>query len=303
MSEYATPTLSQVVETFHGLYPLDLAQEWDASGLVLGRAEQKVAKVVFAVDPVWATVKQALDWGADLLITHHPLLLRGAKFLADTSYKGRLVHSLIEGGCALLAAHTNADSAQAGVNEALAQALGLTDLRVLAEESVQYRDGQSYSVGLGRIGQLDQTRSLYQLAQQLAELLPATAAGLRVAGDPQGLVKTVALCAGAGDSLLDLVQQAQVDAYITADLRHHPASEFREQALCQKTGKPFLLDCSLYASEWLWLKTGAQELERALALEGYGVKTQVCQLNTDPWDFWLATGELTASASSNRFVS
>ena len=111
-----TPTLAEVVDAFHTLFPPQLAAGWDASGLVAGRGAAKVSTVLFAVDALTATAEEAVAEGAQLLITHHPLLLRGAKFIPDSDYKGNVLHTLIEGGCGLLGAHTNADAAVEGVN-------------------------------------------------------------------------------------------------------------------------------------------------------------------------------------------
>ena len=93
------------------------------------------------------------------------------------------------------------------------------------------------------------------------------------------MVTTVAVCGGAGDSLLDSAAVRGADVYITSDLRHHPASEFREDAL--HGGGPALIDVSHWASEWLWLDVAAQQLRAALP----GIDITVSELNTDPWDF------------------
>ena len=107
---------------------------------------------------------------------------------------------------------------------------------------------------------------------------------MRVAGNPQGSVKRVAVCGGAGDSLFDAVRASKADVYVTADLRHHPASEAREAAV---NDRPFLIDVSHFASEWLWLPAAADALSHSLQDDGYDVVCQVSQVNTDPWDFIL----------------
>lgn len=298
MTTLKTPTLGDVVDAFHELYPAHLAESWDASGLVAGRRSTPVERVNFAVDATVATAEEAVADSAGLLITHHPLLLRGANFLPDTDYKGAVLHTLIENRCGLLGAHTNADAAVDGVNEALAAALDLRDVEVLAEAKEQELDGAVRQVGLGRVGRLAQPLTLKELAEKLAEILPATAGGLRIAGDPRLSVERVALCGGAGDSLFDAVRAAGADVYITADLRHHPASELRERALIEGSGKPALIDCSHAASEWVWLAGAAQKLKDLLAQRGFAIDYKVSELNTDPWDFRVSTGEVEGSAST-----
>lgn len=276
------PTLQQVVDLAEELWPSGLAEPWDAVGLVAGRRERPVRTVHFAVDPVRAVVEEACDAGADLLITHHPLLLRGVHSLDPAGYKGEIVHRLIESSCGLLTAHTNGDSAVGGVNDVLAGMLGLQETAPLkpAEAGVAPE-------GLGRLGTLEVGTTLGELAGRLFGLLPAVAGGVRVAGDRDGIVQRVALCGGAGDSLLDVAREAEADVFITADLRHHPASEAREAV---RDGRPYLIDVSHFASEWLWLPTAAQALQRALADRGYDVEVVVSGITTDPWDFVLTPG-------------
>ena len=287
-----TPTLAEVVDAFHTLFPPQLAAGWDASGLVAGRGAAKVSTVLFAVDALTATAEEAVAEGAQLLITHHPLLLRGAKFIPDSDYKGNVLHTLIEGGCGLLGAHTNADAAVEGVNEALCDAIGLIDREPLTEAQTQVLDEQEHAVGTGRLGTLPEEITLKELAERLAAALPATAGGLRIAGRADQPIRRVALCGGAGDSLFDAVRATDAQVYITADLRHHPASEFRETA--RVTGSNIaLIDCSHAASESLWLRSAADRLRKLLAERGYAIETKLSALNTDPWDFTVSTGVAT----------
>jgi dinuclear metal center YbgI/SA1388 family protein len=125
------PSLADVVAVIEGLYPTSLAAEWDAVGLVCGDPSQPVRRILFAVDPVEIVVDEAIDSGVDLVVTHHPLFVRGTSSVAATTAKGRSVHRLIRAGIGLHVAHTNADHARPGVSDALAAALGLIDTRPL----------------------------------------------------------------------------------------------------------------------------------------------------------------------------
>ncbi len=122
-------TLREVIDVLETAYPPSLAESWDSVGLVAGDPDEPVNRVLLAVDATAAVVDEALDWGAQLLLVHHPLLLRGVDTVGAHTPKGALIHRLIRGGCALFTAHTNADRADPGVSDALAQALGLTGLR------------------------------------------------------------------------------------------------------------------------------------------------------------------------------
>jgi dinuclear metal center YbgI/SA1388 family protein len=361
--------LRDVVAALDELYPPAWAAPWDAVGLVCGDPDAPVRRVRLAVDPVEAVVEEAVAHGADLLLTHHPLYLRGTTSVAATNPKGRVVHRLIGAGCGLLVAHTNADVADPGVSDALAGVLGLRDLRPLQPQGADPLDklvvfvpeddadrlldaladagagtvgeyercawrttgtgtfrplaganpavgsvGQvetvaearlevvlpraaraqvvramlaahpyeepAYDVlelatvlgsrGLGRVGELAAPLTLRELTARAADALPRTAWGVRAAGDPDAVVSTVAVCGGSGDSLLGEAARSGAQAYLSADLRHHPASEAPEGLA--------LLDAAHWATEHPWLADAARRLSAATRVE-----TSVSQLVTDPW--------------------
>lgn len=371
--------LRDVVDTLHTWYPPGTADSWDAVGLVAGDPERPVAKVMFAVDPTLEVARDAVAWGADLLVVHHPLFLKPVHSIAPTTAKGRTLNTLLAGGCGLLTAHTNADQALTGVSESLALALGLSDLapiiaapapardrlvvfvpvadvervrdalheagagaggnydstsfevpgrgqfralpgadphlgqvgrvevveeirleidfprtlrsRVVramlaahpyedvAYDVVELADARPTDTGTGRVGTVEPT-TLAEFAARVASVLPATAQGVRVAGDPQRPVSRVALCGGAGDFLLDRLASSDADVYLTSDLRHHPASEFME-----KQG-PALIDVPHWAAEWMWLP---QVAARVSEHWGGTVAVRVNERRTDPWTFRVAS--------------
>lgn len=269
------PTLRELQAVIEDLWPAAGAESWDAVGLVAGDPDATVEHVHLAVDAVPATARETVELGAGLLLTHHPLLLRGVTTIAESTYKGSVLATLVRGGSALVAAHTNADVVTTGTSAVLADRIGLTDQRPLDPGS---GPGSDPATGIGRVGVLAEGTTLGALARKLVDLLPPTATGVRVSGDFDQPVRTVALCAGAGDSLLGHPDVLAADVYITSDLRHHPASEFREQSLLR--GGPALIDTSHWATEWLWLDVAAAQLRDAA-----GVRVTVSDLRTDPWDF------------------
>jgi len=130
-------------------------------------------------------------------------------------------------------------------------------------------------VGLGRIGVLPRPEPLRMFASRVQHSLPQTTWGVRAAGDPQMPVSRVAVCGGAGDSLLDVVAAADVQAYVTADLRHHPADEH-----CRTSGVA-LVDVAHWASEYPWCEQAAEVLRSAF---GAALPVRVCSIRTDPWN-------------------
>ncbi|TCN51753.1 dinuclear metal center YbgI/SA1388 family protein [Rhodococcus sp. SMB37] len=370
-----TATLREVIEVLDTAYPPSLAEPWDSVGLVAGDPDDPVRKVLLAVDATGAVVDQALAWGADLLLVHHPLLLRGVDTVGAHTPKGALIHRLIRGGCALFTAHTNADRADPGVSDALAQALGLTGLRPIdpkpepatdkwvvmvpsgasgtvraalfeagagalgnyreccwtasgtgqfrpvdgadpsigavgeleqvAEDRIEViaprraratvlaalRSAHPYEVpafdvfelaelpsnrGLGRVGELPHPQTLREFTETVAAALPPTEWGVRGAGDPETPIRTVAVCGGSGDSFLGKVSALGVDAYVTADLRHHPADEHL------RSGGPALVDVAHWASEQPWCAQASAILDEAFG-ERDGWQSRVTDLRTDPW--------------------
>ena len=265
-------TVAQVQRAVESLWPAAGAAAWDAVGLVAGAPDDAVSRILLAVDAVGATVDEAVESGADLLLTHHPLLLRGVTSVAADRYKGAMITTLIRGGVALITAHTNADVVETGTSGTIAAALGLTGVSPI-------EPGADPARGIGRVGDLAEPTTLGRLARRIADLLPPTASGVRVAGDFEAPVQRIALCGGAGDAFLAASAVLGADVYVTSDLRHHPASEARENA--RIAGGPALIDVSHWASEWLWLANAATELAAALP----DVEIVVSELRTDPWDF------------------
>lgn len=263
-------TVRDVVAVVEAAYPPHLAADWDAIGLVCGDPDAQVGRVLLAVDPVAVVVDEAIAVGADLLITHHPLFLSGVHSVAAVDGKGAVVHRLISHGIALLTAHTNADHAQAGVSDALATALGVRGMRPLAPLQ------DAPQLGTGRIGTLDDAVTLEQFAEHVASVLPPTNHGVRVAGDPQATVRTVAVCGGSGDSLLaDAAGIA--DVYVTSDLRHHRVLDHLADGGCP------VIDIAHWAGEWPWLALAGEAIAGGLAQRGITVEIEISRTPTDPW--------------------
>ncbi|MEU9378704.1 Nif3-like dinuclear metal center hexameric protein [Streptomyces sp. NPDC048255] len=267
------PRLSEVIAALDALWPPSRAEQWDAVGTVCGDPDAEVSRVLFAVDPVQEIADEALKLGADLIVTHHPLYLRGTTTVEAGTFKGRVVHTLIKNDIALHVAHTNADSADPGVSDALAGAL---DLRVTGPLVPDATDPAGRR-GLGRICELDRPETLREFAARCATWLPPTAQGIRVAGDPDALIQRVAVSGGSGDSLFEQVRAAGVDAFVTADLRHHPVSEAREQSPLA------LVDAAHWATEWPWCEQAAAQLDAISERHGWGLRTHVSRTVTDPW--------------------
>jgi dinuclear metal center YbgI/SA1388 family protein len=287
-------TLREVVAALESLYPLDSAADWDRVGLVTGDLDQPVRRIAFALDPTLAVIEEARDWDADLLVTHHPLLLRGVHSVATTSAKGASVTHLVVSDIALYVAHTNADVADPGVSTVLADALGLASQRPLTTIG---------PYAAGRVGELSSPLSLAEFADTIAGALPPTAGGIRVSGDPGALVRSVAVMGGSGDDQFEAVRGSGADVYVTADLRHHPALEAREEA---RGGPPYLIDAGHWATESLWLASAERRLLAALGEDRSAatrVESRISSIRTEPWSFVVAANSARDDADSRGGVS
>lgn len=266
-------SIHEILSAAEGLWPTNGAEEWDRPGLICGSTNETAKRVLLSVDVTSDVISEAIEGGFNLVISHHPFLLRAVNEITPVSAKGAVLTQAIKHDVALFAAHTNADIVVQGVSATLASALDLIEATPLVA-SANWREGH------GRIGSLVKQMSLLDFARNVAKALPPTAAGVRIAGDPNSMISRVALCAGAGDSFISAALDAEADVYVTSDLRHHPVSEAIEEARAR--GKDFaLVDISHWAAESLWLSVAASQLQELFS----DVKFVVSDLRTDPWDF------------------
>lgn len=374
--------LGEVIAVLDEAYPPQLAHDWDSVGLVCGDPDEQLESVTLAVDATDAVVDTVGPGG--LLVAHHPLLLRGVDTVAASTPKGALIHRLIRSRAALFTAHTNADAANPGVSDALAESLGLTvdgvlepagfgaaldkwvifvpadntealrealfaagagrigdyshcswsitgtgqflpgagaspaigtvgavqrveedRVEVIAPASLRARvlaamraahpyEEPAFDVfslaalpagtGIGRVGSLPRPLRLADFVELVNQALPQTTWGVRAAGDPDASITRVAVCGGSGDSLLGAARSAGVQAYLTADLRHHPADEHR------RGSEVALIDVAHWASEYPWCSQAAALLRSHF---GERLPVTVCPVRTDPWTIAAAKGQTT----------
>lgn len=265
-------TVEEIALWMEQHYPSQLAEQWDKVGLTVGRTTRLVSRILLAVDPVQSVISEAIDGGYDLIITHHPLYLRGTSFITDQTAKGQTALDLAEAGVSLFCAHTNADAAHAGVAEALAQLLGIQDVRPLVPSDLDQ------SQGLGRIGWIEPV-TLEVFAKRVAARLPAGPNGILVGGDLNATIDTVAVSGGAGDSMLLDASNQGADVFVTADLRHHPSQDHLAQT------DTALISGSHWATEAVWLPI----LRDYLLKDFPNIDVDLSTIVTEPWSTWLPT--------------
>lgn len=228
-------TVHDILTFVETLAPLSMKYDWDNVGLLCGSAGQEVHKILVALDPFEGVCREAAEKGADLLVTHHPLIFRPRKSVTDGDDVGRSILFLAKHGISALNAHTNLDCAPGGVNDVLAETLGLADVDVLDPMGV---DGQGRPWGLLRAG----TVADQPLAQFLAHVKTRLSAqGLRYV-DGGRPVRKVAVGGGACGDELPAVLAAGCDTFVTADVKYN---EFYDA----KAAGVNLIDAGHFATE------------------------------------------------------
>ena len=258
--------LEKFITELERLWPLNTGDDWDRPGLSVGSLKQEINKVLLSLDITRAVVQEAIETGVNLIISHHPLLLRGVNEVSEQSLKGEIVSLAIKNDVAIYSAHTNADKAEVGTAAVLAVLYGVKNTTVLDPET-----------GHGLVGELETEQTLVEFATRIAKLLPPVAAGIKVAGDPEQRIKTVALSPGAGDSFLGKAMARGVDVFITSDLRHHPSQDFVETP----GGARALIDVSHWASEFALLPKAKEAILKLFP----ALEIEISDVRTDPWNF------------------
>ena len=206
--EYKVKDVTKVVEEFA---PLSIQEKWDNSGLCIGSPEASVTSVLLGLDCTPELVDEAIECGADMIITHHPLIFGGLKKISPDDMVGEAVFKAIKAGISIYAAHTNADKVIAGVSGAMAAKLGLTDVQILEE------DGEG--TGLGVVGNLPEPMT----AEQAVELVKNRFAlkAVRTSKPIEGKIERVAMCGGSGGSLISAAKAAGAQLYLSGDISYH----------------------------------------------------------------------------------
>lgn len=247
------------------LAPARLAEEWDNVGLMVGRRDRPVTRVIVALDLRAAVLDEAAAEGADLVLVHHPPIFPAMTAVTDARTAGALVLRAAEEGIAVVAAHTNLDSAAGGLNDQMAAALGIASTSPLVPDPVDP------SLGLGRVGEVTPT-TLGALAAAAVGTYRPAGVNTGMAGDPGLPVTRVAVCTGSGGSLVDAAREAGAHAYVTGDLKYHDADAAEGMGL---------VNIPHGVVEQHALAAWTPRLADALAPAG--VEVRVTSVDTDPW--------------------
>ena len=241
--------LKEIMQMLEEMCPRSFAMSWDNVGLQVGDAGKDVQTIALALDATSEVIASAAAQGADLILTHHPLLFSGIKRITDDDYVGRRVLELIRRDIACYAMHTNFDVL--GMADAAADLLRLADREVL---EVTYEDDISVE-GIGRIGTLMEPVKLSEFAEKVAEVFEIE--HVRYYGNPGQMLVTCAILPGSGKDEIDLAVKAGADVYITGDISHHDGIDAVEKGIA-------VIDAGHYGVEKTFIPYMKEYLEREM---------------------------------------
>ena len=238
-----------VITCLEKIAPSCFAEKWDNVGLLLGREEKEINKILLALDPGKDVIAEAVSWNADLLITHHPLIFSGVKSITTEDYIGKRIFQMISSDMCYYAMHTNFDVM--GMADAVADELQLEKCQVL---DVTYQDEISKE-GIGRIGELSRTMSLEECACYVKN--KCRLSSVKVFGEMDQLIDVVALIPGSGKDYIDIALKKGAQVVITGDIGHHNGLDAVEKGIT-------VIDAGHYGLEKIFTTYMEEVLKREL---------------------------------------
>lgn len=246
----------KVIEILEKQSPKSYACDWDNVGLLVGREDKEIQKIYIALDATDEVIEEAIANGADMLLTHHPMIFKGMKRVTQEDFIGRRIIRLIQNDMVYYAMHTNFDVM--GMADLAADYLEISDTRVLEITSVS----ETGEEGIGRYGSLKKEMTVRECCEEVKQAFSLE--NVKVFGNLERKVKTAAISPGSGRSVISNALQARVDVLITGDIDHHEGID----AVAQKLT---VIDAGHYGVEHIfipymeqYLKREAKELEIAV---------------------------------------
>ena len=229
-------------------FPAAVAEDWDNVGLLTGDDENEVNHVFLALDLTEDVLDEAIRAGADMIVTHHPMIFSGIKKINNHSFTGRKIISLVRHGISYYAMHTNYDIL--GMADLSARYLELSDTKVLSTTG----ELNGEVIGIGRVGKLPREMCLRDYALLVKKNLKLS--DVKVYGDLDQMVQTAAVCTGSGKSMISDVLSAGADVYVTGDIDHHTGIDTVAQGLA-------IIDAGHYGTEYIFMEDMKERLEKA----------------------------------------
>ncbi len=266
------PTVADLLGVLDSMAPQRLAEQWDNVGLLVGNTSAGAGSILIGLDPTIALVEEAVAVGADTIITHHPVIFKPLSAIDTSSPAGRLLQKALTHDISIIGCHTNLDSAADGVNDVLAELLGLESLSPLMPSGEQQED----NTGLGRIGRYPTPLSSGEFLRRLLHVLQLEA--VNIAGTMPEQIGTVAVCGGSGSDLAPVAYARGADVYLTAEVKHAMAIWARETGFA-------VIDGTHYATEKPATFQLAKKLGQAAAEGGWHIDIKLTETEVPPFVF------------------
>jgi GTP cyclohydrolase I len=267
--------VKHVIEAMEKLAPLSLSKDWDNSGLQIGHPGWSAEKIMVALDPLPEAVAFACEHHMNMLVTHHPLIFKPLKSIDTNTPIGKIIHRALHQELAIFSAHTNLDTAKNGVNDVLAQKIGLQEITpLIRKDQALSGSPEGLSFSFGRTGVLGRVTSLVQLAGTIKRKLSLEK--IEVAGSPDLLIERVATCCGSGSGLMELFLSSGAQVFISGDLKYHDARDAEAMGVG-------LMDIGHFASEHLMIEVLVNAIKNELAKKGLYAEVQAYCFEKDPF--------------------
>lgn len=262
--------VNDIISYMEELAPVSMAEEWDNSGFLIGNRDGFTDAIVLSLDFNEASIEKAIEVGAKLIITHHPVFLQPLKSINTDDALGRRIIRAIENGISVYSAHTNLDYAKGGTNDELFRILELTN-KIGFVPSAKNPD-----IAMGRIGNLPYEMSLEDFSAYIGQKLGTNL--IRYTGDGSKIIRKIALCtgAGAGNVFFYTAIEKGCDAYLTSDIKYHQALDALDMGLP-------LIDATHYATEVIVSKSLKKYLEGMFLKDNIDLKIYELEENLQPF--------------------
>ena len=256
-------TIREITSIIEQFAPLSLQESYDNSGLIVGRMDDEVHGILLAVDVTEEVLDEAEREGCDMIITHHPIVFHAMKRFNSANYVERCVERAIRRGIALYACHTNLDSTPNGMSWRVGSMMGLGEMSVLEPR----RDDPA--AGFGVVGILPRPEAALAFMQRVKSIFDVGAVRYSDIPSEDTMVRRVAICTGAGGSLIDVALRAEADIYITADLRYND--------FMRGEGRMILADIGHFESEFCAINILNDVLSKKMC--NFAVRKSLCSRN------------------------
>ena len=251
----------KIISLMEELAPLELCEEWDNSGFLIGNIDSEINKIMIVLDVNEDVVEEAIEKNVGLIISHHPFIFSPLGKIVDHDYKGKLVRKLIKNDINIYSAHTNLDSAENGINDDISEILKLKNIEAME---------------IGRIGDIEAKLAADEFLLNLKKIFNLET--LKFSGKINREIKRVAVCSGSGSDLIDLSKNMGCDLFITGDVKYHEAQKAEELGI-------IIVDLGHFESENIYMERLLNILNERCQEKNYDVRIVLSESFKSPFSF------------------